>query len=94
MKTHGAVILIITALLLVLLAAAPAARAAVDAVGLNWWTAASGGGTSANGAYTLNGTAGQAAPDTLQGGIYSLQGGFWSGGEVPGMKIFLPVIRK
>ena len=37
-----------------------------------------GGGASAGGAYTMNGTIGQTAPGVSTGGSYSVDGGFWS----------------
>ena len=46
---------------------------------INWHTIGGGGGTSSNGQYVVSGTIGQ--PDagrTMQGGSYSLTGGFWS----------------
>jgi hypothetical protein len=46
---------------------------------LTWTTIDGGGGTGTGGQYTLTGTLGQ--PDTayLEGGGYTLIGGFWSG---------------
>jgi hypothetical protein len=46
---------------------------------ISWWTAAGGGQTfSSGGAYTLGGTAGQAAAGgPFSGGDYTVQGGFW-----------------
>jgi hypothetical protein len=46
---------------------------------IDWHKVSGGGGTSANGTYTLSGTIGQ--PDagaTMNGGGYALSGGFWT----------------
>jgi hypothetical protein len=49
---------------------------------IDWYTIGGGGGTSSgtNGAttYSLSGTIGQPATSTMNGGNYSLTGGFWS----------------
>ncbi len=45
---------------------------------LDWFTLDGGGGSSAGGAYTLQGTIGQPDAGALSGGSYALQGGFWS----------------
>lgn len=45
---------------------------------LDWFTLDGGGGSSAGGAYTLQGTIGQPDAGALGGGSYALQGGFWS----------------
>ena len=43
-----------------------------------WWTIDCGGGLSAEGNYSLNGTIGQSDASTeMIGGNYSLTGGFW-----------------
>lgn len=44
---------------------------------VNWWTIGGGGGASSGGAYTVTGTAGQAAAGKLTGGNFTLEGGFW-----------------
>jgi hypothetical protein len=46
---------------------------------IGWYKIAAGGGTSANGDYSISGTIGQHdAGGPLKGGNYSLMGGFWS----------------
>ena len=46
---------------------------------IDWYKTAGGGGTSANGQYSLSGTIGQHdAGGPMTGGNYSLTGGFWS----------------
>ena len=48
--------------------------------GISWWTVDGGGTVSVGGGYTLTGTIGQADAETLRGGPYTLQGGFWGSG--------------
>lgn len=61
-------------LVLMALALSAAAQSGYD---LSWWNIGGGGGTSAEGDYTLAGTAGQAdAGPTMGGGNYALIGGF------------------
>ena len=48
--------------------------------GVSWWTVDGGGAVSVGGGYTLTGTIGQADAETLRGGHYTLQGGFWGSG--------------
>src|SRR5262245_33321255 len=43
----------------------------------SWSVVAGGGGTSASGQYTLQGTIGQPAASLSSGGTYSLASGFW-----------------
>lgn len=46
---------------------------------INWYKIAGGGGMSAGGAYQINATVGQPdASSAMNGGNYSLTGGFWS----------------
>ena len=60
--------------------AAPSAPDAPDeSFAIPWWTVDTGGGASQGGAYTLNGTAGQADAAILSGGSYTLKGGYWGG---------------
>ena len=48
---------------------------------LSWSTVDGGGGTfSTGGDYSLGGTIGQPDAGMLSGGVYTLAGGFWSGG--------------
>jgi len=60
--------------------APPSARAqSGGAYSLAWNTFGGGGQSSASGgAYTLDGTTGQAGAGALSGGAYSIAGGFWS----------------
>jgi len=94
MKKHRSTILagvILSLVLVALLAASPVARAAVGALGLDWWTVAGGGGESSGGSYAVNGTLGQSGPGRLAGGAYILEGGFWTGGG-PMAKVFIPLV--
>src|SRR5262245_59360558 len=57
------------------------------------WTVDGGGGSSAHaGSYTLSGTLGQPDAGTLNGGSYTLQGGFWGGGDR--IRVFLPLVDR
>jgi hypothetical protein len=61
---------------------------------LSWNTIDGGGGTSAAGGYTLNGTLGQPDARTLAGSTgYTLSGGFWASAPT-GYGIFLPVVLR
>jgi hypothetical protein len=57
-----------------------AALGAMAQYSIDWFTVDGGGGTSTGGVYSVSGTIGQpdASPQTLQGGPYSVTGGFWS----------------
>jgi len=83
-------------LVLFLLVAASAAYARMAGYSLPWWTADSGGGTSSGGNYSLSGTIGQPDTDTLSGGDYRLEGGFWGtvSGAAPPQRVYLPVTVK
>ncbi len=64
---------------------------------ISWWTVDGGGTTSsAGGAYSLGGTAGQPEPGVLSGGAYTLGEGFWRGGvpNIVRFNIYLPVVVK
>src|ERR1035441_1442926 len=45
---------------------------------VDWYTIDGGGGTSSNGQYVVSGTIGQPDAGTMNGGNYSVTGGFWS----------------
>ena len=87
------ILLLATAFLLL----APAGSLAQSGGGydLSWATVDGGGGAwSAGGAFELAGTIGQPdASPPLQGGGYSLQGGFWPGAS-SGRHLFLPMMLK
>lgn len=86
------VILIIAALLLVVTVVY--AQGEYD---LSWWTVDNGGGQSNGGVYSLQGVAGQPDAGVLQGGDFSLEGGFLSGEIVsipPKHSQFLPLTFK
>jgi len=57
-----------------------AASALAQSFTLDWFTVASGGGTSTRGAFALSGTIGQpqASPQPWTGGDFSLTDGFWA----------------
>lgn len=96
-------ILLAACLLVSLVMAVQAAPLAADlATNLAWWTADGGGGESQGaaegGGYTLSATTGQADTGTLQGGSYTLAGGFWSAGPSAPVEIeyrlALPLVMK
>ena len=58
---------------------------------LDWSTIDGGGGSSSGGGYALGGTIGQPDAGIMNGGAYTLVGGFWNGaGAVH--KVYLPLI--
>lgn len=60
---------------------------------LSWWTVDDGGGHSeGQGGYTLYGTVGQPDAGALEGGEYSLSGGFWAGGGTVEHRVYLPLV--
>ena len=63
----------------IILWALSAAVVQAQSYSVDWYKVAGGGGTSTGGTYTVNGTIGQPdASDTMNGGNYSVTGGFWS----------------
>ena len=82
-------------LALVLILVTSSALAGVEVFSLPWWSVDGGGGTSSGGAYTLHGSAGQPDAGRMQGGSFSLAGGFWGGGTAPQPNqenVFLPMV--
>jgi hypothetical protein len=76
------------------LALALTAAVVADGFNLSWWTVDGGGGTFSTGDdYTLGGTIGQPDAGVMQGGDYTLGGGFWGGGELqtPYSYVYLPI---
>ena len=72
----------VVALALLLLASVTVAQSG-DGHDLSWWTVDGGGATfSTGGGYALGGTVGQPDAGVLEGGDYSLTGGFWGGRAV------------
>jgi hypothetical protein len=45
---------------------------------IDWFSLDGGGGTSTGGAYAVSGTIGQPDAGPMSGGVFTLQGGFWS----------------
>jgi len=69
--------------------------AAVDAFTLPWWTVDGGGGTSTGGGYSLHATMGQPDAGLLQGGNFTLAGGYLGGAAAPQpnlIYLFLPLV--
>lgn len=86
---------IVTALLLLLLTTMTVAAQSGGTVDLTWSSIDGGGGVSSGNGFTLISTIGQGEAGTLQGGPYTLSGGFLAGSSLPLMtnyRVHLPVI--
>jgi hypothetical protein len=61
---------------------------------LSWWSVDGGGGVSTGDDYLLQGTVGQHDAGDLQGGSYSLAGGYWQPPEREPVqqKVLLPLL--
>ena len=81
------------AALLTLTAALPVLADDGPGYDLSWWTVDGGGATLEAGEYRLGGTAGQPDAGILEGGGYTLRGGFWSGVAVA-YPVFLPLVLR
>ena len=89
--------LLLAACCVVLVAAVVPMTLAQTGYDLSWWTVDGGGATPSTGeGYRLSGTAGQPDAGVLEGGGYTLLGGFWRGGQVSGQSywVYLPVVLR
>lgn len=70
-----------------------AGAASAQNYAIDWFTVAGGGGTSTGGVFSVSGTIGQAdaSPMTMNGGSYSLIGGFW-GVVIPVQQVEAPTL--
>ena len=59
---------------------------------LTWWTVDGGGGTSADGPYSLTGTIGQPDSGALSDNRFNLRGGFWPGPSSATTQIETPTL--
>ena len=85
---------VVLGLVVLLLVAATVQAQTGGGYDLTWNTIDGGGGMfSTGGSYSLGGTIGQPDAGTLNGGGYTLNGGFW-GGAIAQYKIYLPVTLK
>jgi hypothetical protein len=76
-------LILLAALLGLLIVLSTALAHAEDGYDLSWWTVDGGGQSfSSDGRYSLGGTSGQCDAGILEGGDYTLVGGFWSGAKV------------
>ena len=76
-------LMLVAALLGLVLLPSSALAQADGGYDLSWWTVDGGGQTfSSDGRYSLGGTAGQPDAGILEGGGYTLVGGFWGGAKV------------
>jgi hypothetical protein len=84
--------------LLLLLATVPVFAYPVAGYDLSWSTVDGGGGWSFStvAGYSLDGSAGQHEAGLMTADVYSLAGGFWSGGAVaaPESRIYLPLLMR
>lgn len=82
MTAHKRLILVAVLLTLLLVLSSALAQADGD-YDLSWWTVDGGGQTfSSDGRYRLGGTIGQPDAGILEGGGYTLVGGFWGAAPV------------
>jgi hypothetical protein len=93
MRTKKILLFTLLVLMLAFSAGVAASSPLADSFSIPWWTVDGGGGASQGGAYTLNGTAGQADASLATGGRYSLASGFWSVKMVV-FRNYLPVVRR
>jgi hypothetical protein len=87
---------VMISMLLALLVAGPA-LSSQGGYDIPTWTVDGGGHTfSQGGTYALGGTVGQPDAGLLTGGDYTLGGGFWGGGVLPGLKyrVYLPLLMR
>ena len=91
-KMRAATILLM--LVTLSLIAAPVLSQSGGDYAITRWNASAGGGRSASGIYTLEGTAGQPATDKMSSGDYTLGSGFWGGVGAPQHVIYLPLVLK
>ncbi|MBN2005035.1 MAG: hypothetical protein JXA21_16875 [Anaerolineae bacterium] len=90
-KLHFSLSLIM--LLLLLGAISALAIAQTNGYHIAAWTLDNGGGASAGGRFAVTGTIGQSdASAAMQGGAYSLTGGYW--GNAGSYQIFLPLVLR
>jgi hypothetical protein len=92
LKKHRLRILITLAVVCLLTSSALASSEA--AYLLNWYTVDGGGSTSTGGVYSLSGTIGQADAGVMNGGVYTLLGGFWGALRTVVTSMYLPLMRK
>jgi hypothetical protein len=88
-------IALILILSLCLILVATYALAAVDVFTLPWWTVDGGGGASVGAGYSLHASVGQPDAGLLQGGDFTIAGGFLGGAAAPQSTLthlFLPLV--
>ncbi|CAG0937572.1 hypothetical protein TFLX_06513 [Thermoflexales bacterium] len=80
--------------ILLMLMIVPSSGAQSGGYDLSWNVVAGGGTTFSTGEdYTLGATIGQAAANSLSGGGYTLNGGFWNG-TMASYNIYLPIVLR
>jgi len=89
------VLLLVGLLCLMAWALAVASDDLADSFSIPRWTVDGGGGRSSGGAYTLQGTAGQADAGRALGGSFALVGGFWAAPSEQGVReLYMPMITR
>jgi len=93
-KMHKAILFVLLGLLLVL-SSIPVYANTSD-FELHWFSIDTGGtGSSSGGSYTLSGTIGQPDAGLMDGGDFTIQGGFWNSDTASSLlDIFIPVVVK
>jgi len=87
-------LILVAAFLTLLLVLSSALAQADDGYDLSWWTVDAGGQSfSSDGRYSLGGTIAQPDAAILEGGGYTLVGGFWSGAKVE-YRLCLPLVLR
>ena len=78
-----------------LLAISPASAQSGAPYDLTWSTVDGGGEMfSTGGVYSLGGTVGQPDAGVLEGGDYTLAGGFWGGALAVEYRVYLPLVMR
>ena len=88
---------LVTILLLLLLTSVTVFAQSSGNYDLAWSSIDGGGGEAGGGSYALISTIGQADAGALQGGSYTLAGGFLAGGSSPltvNYSVYLPLILR
>ncbi len=94
MKRTLSVCCLIGLIITLLLIASAAQAQSGGGYDLSWWTVDGGGGVGQSGgsSYTLEGTVGQPDAGVLEGGLYTMSGGFWGGAVAGEHLIYLPLV--
>jgi hypothetical protein len=86
------IFIILAATLLVALALLASVRAAGELT-IGWWSVDGGGSHSSGGAYTVEGTIGQADAGTPSSDRFTVAGGYWAV-ALPRSRVLVPLIGR